>query len=40
MSVITGSIDRIDRLPFGAVGVIDYKTGSVSSRSAYLTRNT
>ncbi len=30
--VITGSIDRIDRLPPGGVEVIDYKTGSVSSQ--------
>ena len=30
--VITGSIDRIDRLPSGAVEVIDYKTGKLSSQ--------
>jgi RecB family exonuclease len=29
--VITGSIDRIDRLPSGGIEVIDYKTGRVSS---------
>jgi DNA helicase II / ATP-dependent DNA helicase PcrA len=30
--VITGSIDRIDRLPSGGIEVIDYKTGRVSSQ--------
>ncbi len=30
--VITGQIDRIDRLPSGGVEVIDYKTGRVSSQ--------
>ena len=30
--VITGSIDRIDRLPSGGIEVIDYKTGKVSSQ--------
>ena len=30
--VITGSIDRIDRLPSGGIEVIDYKTGSVSNQ--------
>lgn len=30
--VVTGSIDRIDRLPSGLVEVIDYKTGRVSSQ--------
>jgi len=30
--VITGSIDRIDRLPGGGIEVIDYKTGRVSSQ--------
>ena len=29
--VITGQIDRIDRLPSGGIEVIDYKTGRVSS---------
>lgn len=29
---LTGSIDRIDRLPGGAVEVIDYKTGSPASQ--------
>ncbi len=30
--VITGQIDRIDRLPSGGIEVIDYKTGRVSSQ--------
>ena len=30
--LVTGSIDRIDRLPSGRVEVIDYKTGKVSSQ--------
>jgi RecB family exonuclease len=30
--VITGSIDRIDRLPSGGIEVIDYKTGRVESQ--------
>ena len=30
--VITGSIDRIDRLPSGGIEVIDYKTGKVTSQ--------
>jgi DNA helicase-2/ATP-dependent DNA helicase PcrA len=30
--VVTGSIDRIDRLPSGGIEVIDYKTGKVSSQ--------
>jgi len=30
--VVTGSIDRIDRLPSGGVEVIDYKTGKLSSQ--------
>jgi RecB family exonuclease len=30
--VVTGSIDRIDRLPSGKVEVIDYKTGKISSQ--------
>ena len=30
--VITGSIDRIDRLPSGGIEIIDYKTGRVSSQ--------
>ena len=30
--LITGSIDRIDRLPSGAVEVIDYKTGRTTSQ--------
>ena len=29
--LITGSIDRIDRLPSGGIEVIDYKTGTVES---------
>ena len=29
--VITGSIDRIDRLPSGGIEVIDYRTGKVES---------
>jgi RecB family exonuclease len=29
---VTGSIDRIDRLPSGRVEVIDYKTGKISSQ--------
>ena len=29
--IISGSIDRIDRLPSGGIEVIDYKTGRVSS---------
>ena len=32
VSVVTGSIDRIDRLPSGGIEVIDYKTGKVSSQ--------
>ncbi len=30
--VVTGSIDRIDRLPSGGIEVIDYKTGKLSSQ--------
>jgi len=30
--LVTGSIDRIDRLPSGGVEVIDYKTGKLSSQ--------
>ena len=30
--LVTGSIDRIDRLPSGGIEVIDYKTGKVSSQ--------
>ena len=30
--VVTGSIDRIDRLPLGGIEVIDYKTGKLSSQ--------
>ena len=30
--IITGSIDRIDRLPSGGIEVIDYKTGRVESQ--------
>jgi len=30
--VVTGSIDRIDRLPSGGIEVIDYKTGKMSSQ--------
>ena len=30
--VITGQVDRIDRLPSGGIEVIDYKTGRVSSQ--------
>ena len=30
--VITGSIDRIDRLPSGGIEVIGYKTGRVASQ--------
>ena len=30
--VITGSIDRIDRLPSGGIEIVDYKTGRVSSQ--------
>ena len=30
--VVSGSIDRIDRLPSGLVEVIDYKTGRTSSQ--------
>ncbi|MDQ3691541.1 MAG: ATP-dependent helicase [Chloroflexota bacterium] len=30
--VVSGSIDRIDRLPSGRVEVIDYKTGRISSQ--------
>ena len=30
--IITGQIDRIDRLPSGGIEVIDYKTGRVSSQ--------
>ena len=30
--VITGQIDRIDRLPSGGIEVVDYKTGRVSSQ--------
>lgn len=30
--LVTGSIDRIDRLPSGRVEVIDYKTGKLSSQ--------
>jgi ATP-dependent DNA helicase UvrD/PcrA len=30
--IVSGSIDRIDRLPSGRVEVIDYKTGKVSSQ--------
>ena len=30
--VVSGSIDRIDRLPSGGIEVIDYKTGRVSSQ--------
>jgi putative RecB family exonuclease len=29
---LSGSIDRIDRLPSGRVEVIDYKTGRISSQ--------
>lgn len=29
--IVTGSIDRMDRLPSGGIEVIDYKTGKVSS---------
>ena len=32
--VITGQIDRIDRLPSGGVEVIDYKTGSAKSQKS------
>ena len=30
--IVSGSIDRIDRLPSGGIEVIDYKTGRVSSQ--------
>ena len=30
--ILTGKIDRIDRLPSGGIEVIDYKTGKVSSQ--------
>jgi RecB family exonuclease len=30
--IVSGSIDRIDRLPSGRVEVIDYKTGKISSQ--------
>ena len=30
--IISGQIDRIDRLPSGGIEVIDYKTGRVSSQ--------
>ncbi|MGI8998497.1 MAG: ATP-dependent helicase [Candidatus Limnocylindria bacterium] len=30
--VVTGSIDRIDRMPSGGIEVIDYKTGRMSSQ--------
>src|SRR6185369_6287736 len=30
--IVSGQIDRIDRLPSGGVEVIDYKTGKVSSQ--------
>ncbi|MCY7418880.1 MAG: PD-(D/E)XK nuclease family protein, partial [Chloroflexi bacterium] len=32
--VIYGVIDRIDRLPSGAVEVVDYKTGNISSQKS------
>ncbi len=32
--VVTGMIDRIDRLPGGGIEVVDYKTGSMSSQKS------
>jgi len=32
--VITGQIDRIDRLPSGGIEVVDYKTGSAKSQKS------